>query len=213
MKRILLTVLSFLMLCSITACSTDDNGAKKQPNDLLQPQTETLTEADNSGTTQTDNENKALIVYFSWSGNTQSAANEIKEQTGADIFEIEAQTAYTDDYNRLLDIAKNEQDSNARPAIAKAVDNFEQYDVIYLGYPNWWGDMPMILYTFLDEYDFTGKTIAPFVTSGGSGFSNTINTIEKLEPNATVTKGLALASSEAANCSSDVSQWLLSIGL
>ena len=84
-------------------------------------------------------------MYFSWSGNTESVANEIQTQTGVDIFEIIPAEPYTDDYNTLLDIAQDEQANNARPAIAEIVQNFEQYDVVYLGYPNWWGDMPMIL--------------------------------------------------------------------
>lgn len=155
----------------------------------------------------------SLVVYFSWSGNTESVANEIQAQTGADIFEITPAEPYTDDYNTLLDVAQEEQANEARPAIAGTVENFDQYDVVYLGYPNWWGDMPMILYTFLDEYDFSGKTLAPFVTSGGSGFSGTIGTIENMEPDAAVTKGLSLGSSEAADPAGAVTQWLSEIGL
>lgn len=155
----------------------------------------------------------ALVVYFSWSGNTESVANEIQAQTGADIFEIVPAEPYTDDYDALLDIAQEEQASEARPEIAQTVENFDQYDVIYFGFPNWWGDMPMILYTFLDEYDFSGKTIAPFVTSGGSGFSGTIGTIESMEPDATVVNGLSLGSSAAADPGNAVAEWLSDIGL
>lgn len=153
------------------------------------------------------------MVYFSWSGNTESVANEIQVQTGADIFEIVPAEPYTDDYDTLLDIAQGEQARDARPAIAETIANFEQYEVVYLGYPNWWGDMPMILYTFLDEYDFSGKTIAPFVTSGGSGFSGTIRTIESMEPGAAVTEGLSLSSSQASSPSSHVAEWLSGIGM
>ena len=120
---------------------------------------------------------------------------------------------YTDDYDTLLDIAQEEQASDARPAIAETVEDFAQYDVVYFGFPNWWGDMPMILYTFLDDYDFSGKTIAPFVTSGGSGFSSTISAIESLEPDATVVDGLSLSSSAAAEPSDEVTEWLSSAGL
>lgn len=155
----------------------------------------------------------SLVVYFSWSGNTESVANEIQAQTGADIFEIIPAEPYTDDYNTLLDIAQEEQADGARPAIADTVENFDQYDVVYFGYPNWWGDMPMILYTFLDEYDFSGKTIAPFVTSGGSGFSGTLGTIESMEPNAVLTEGLSLGSSLAADPGSAVAEWLAEIGM
>lgn len=155
----------------------------------------------------------ALVAYFSWSGNTESVAKEIQAQTGADIFRIVPAEPYTDDYDTLLDIAQEEQAADARPEIADTVEDFQQYDVVYLGYPNWWGDMPMILYTFLDEYDFSGKTIAPFVTSGGSGFSGTIGTIESMEPNAAVTEGLSLGSSEAAEPADAVSSWLAANGI
>lgn len=156
---------------------------------------------------------KALVVYFSWSGNTEAVANEIAAQTGADLFEIEPEEAYTDDYDTLLDIAQAEQRDAARPAIAGSVENLDQYEILYLGYPNWWGDLPMILYTFLESYDCTGKTIAPFVTSGGSGFSRTLDTIRSMQPGAEVLDGLSLGSSEAAQPGEDVAQWLASLGL
>lgn len=154
---------------------------------------------------------KALVVYFSHSGNTESVAREIQRQTGADIFEIVPAAPYTTDYNTLLDVAQNEKRDNARPAISGAVENPDDYDIIYLGYPNWWADMPMVLYTFLDTYDLSGKTIAPFVTSGGSGFSNTIATIESLEPDAAVTDGLAIRDSAAGDPADAVSEWLASL--
>lgn len=156
---------------------------------------------------------KALVVYFSHSGNTKSVADAIASQTGADTFRIEPVEAYTTDYNTLLDVARDEQSAQARPAISGSIDDLDQYSVIYLGYPNWWGDMPMILYTFLDTYDLSGKTIAPFVTSGGSGLSGTVGTIRSLEPDATVTDGLAIRDSAAANPDSAVESWLSGLGL
>ena len=156
---------------------------------------------------------KALVVYFSWSGNTKAVAEAIQSQTGSELFEIVPQTPYSDDYNTLLDDAQEEQSTDARPAISGTIENLEQYDVIFVGYPNWWGDMPMILYTFFDSYDLSGKTIAPFCTSGGSGLSGTVNTIKALEPNATVTDGLHIGSSAASNPDGAVSSWLSEIGL
>lgn len=156
--------------------------------------------------------NSALVVYFSWSGNTEAVAQEIQRQTGADLFEIVPAEPYTDDYDELLDIAQEEQSSNARPAIADTVD-LSGYDTVLLGFPNWWGDMPMIIYTFLDEYDLSGKTVAPFNTSGGSGFSGSLDTIAEMEPQAEITEGLSLGSSEAEDCADTVSGWLDSIGL
>ena len=110
-------------------------------------------------------------------------------------------------------MAQKEQSTDARPAISGSIENIEQYDVIYVGYPNWWGDMPMILYTFFDTYDLSGKTVVPFVTSGGSGFSDTISTIRRLEPDASVLEGLSLSSSRASDPGSDVADWLTGLGL
>lgn len=203
MKKIFTLFLTFAMFFSLVACAGSNSGnsgsfASEENSSSSEPET-------------TMNSNP-LIVYFSWSGNTESVANEIANQTGADIFEIIPTEPYTDDYDTLLDIAQEEQANDARPEIAETVQDFEQYDVVYLGYPNWWGDMPMIVYTFLDEYNFSGKTIAPFVTSGGSGFSGTISTIESMEPDAVVVDGLSLGSSEASRPMDAVSEWLGSIG-
>ena len=183
--------------------------ASQAPVESSQPET---SEPSSEPSQEAEDSSDALVVYFSWSGNTESVANEIQAQTGADIFEIVPAEPYTDDYNTLLDIAQQEQADDARPAIADTVD-VSGYETIFLGYPNWWGDMPMIVYTFLDDYDLSGKTIAPFVTSGGSGFSNTISAIEELEPDAEVADGLSLGSSQASNPGDAVSEWLSSIGL
>lgn len=153
---------------------------------------------------------KALVVYFSHTGTTEGVANEIATQTGADVFEIVPTEAYTSDYNTLLDIAQRELDENARPAITGSMEDISQYDTIYLGWPCWWSDMPMIICTFLDSYDLSGKTIAPFVTSGGSGFGSALSRLREMEPGATVTEGLSLRGSGSADA---VSQWLSSIGL
>lgn len=230
MKKLLSLVLTLTLALSLAACgnsgaaesggsessSAPENSAVSEEStpsaestapDESAPQTEEPSEPEEeTGST-------SLVVYFSWSGNTESVANEIQAQTGADLFEIVPAQAYTDDYNTLLDIAQEEQANDERPAIADTVENFDQYETVYFGFPNWWGDMPMILYTFLDEYDFSGKTIAPFVTSGGSGFSGAIGTIESMEPEATVTEGLSLGSSEAGEPAAAVTEWLAAIGL
>lgn len=154
----------------------------------------------------------ALVVYFSWSGNTEKVANAIAGQTGADIFEIVPVEAYIDDYDALLDIAAEEKENGARPAIAESIEDISQYDIVYVGYPNWWSDMPMILYTFFDGYDLSGKTIAPFCTSGGSGLSGTVSSIRELEPEADVLDGLHIGSSSASDPDQAVSDWLESLG-
>ncbi len=147
---------------------------------------------------------KILVLYFSQSGNTEAVANIIHNEVGGDIVKLETVQTYPSDYNELVDYAQKEQKQNARPELKTKIDNIEQYDTIFLGYPNWWADMPMPLYTFLDEYDLSGKTIAPFITHGGSGLSGTPDKIKKEEPNATVTEGLAVSGSNAKNSGSTV---------
>ena len=93
----------------------------------------------------------------------------IQTETGGDLFKIEPATPYTDDYNTLLDVAQQEQADNARPELALQVENWEEYDVVFVGYPDWWSDAPMLIYSFLEAYDWEGKTLVPFCTSGGSG--------------------------------------------
>lgn len=156
-----------------------------------------------------EEENSAVVIDGEVLGNTQYVAYIIQENTGADIFRIEAEIPYPLDHDTLVDQAAEEQDCNARPAIADHVDNMDDYDTIFLGYPNWWGDMPMILYTFLEEYDLSGKTIVPFNTHGGSGFSNTIQTIAELQPGADVLEdGFTVSRNNVAEAESDVVSWL-----
>lgn len=163
--------------------------------------------------TASETTSKSLVVYFSWSGNTENVAKSIQTQTNSDLFEIVPKIPYSDDYNTVVDLAQEEQKNNARPEIADIVENIDQYDVIYIGFPNWWGDMPMILYTFFDTYDLSGKTIAPFCTSGGSGLSNTVNEMKELEPNAIVTNGLHIGSEASSSPDDAVIQWLNEIGV
>lgn len=224
MKKIISLITVFTLLFCLAACSNNNtpegdnpsssgeiqssvDNRQDQPDDSQNPPSSSE-ENSEPASDSTGTDSKALVVYFSHSGNTESVAKEIQSQTDADIFEIVPEIAYTTDYNTLLDVAQNEKKDNARPAISGTIDNLDDYDTIYLGFPNWWADMPMVLYTFLDTYDLSGKTIAPFVTSGGSGFSNTISTIKSLEPNAVVTDGLAIRDSQAGNPASAVSEWL-----
>ena len=154
----------------------------------------------------------SLVVYFSHSGNTASVASRIAEITGSDLFRIETVEEYPESYDELLTYARNEQRENARPELRTHIENPDSYDVIFLGYPNWWGDMPMPLYSFLDEYNLSGKTIMPFVTSGGSGFSRTIRAIEEAEPDALVMDGLSIRDSHVHDESTDeaISEWISS---
>lgn len=141
-------------------------------------------------------------------GNTQFIATEIQKNLGGDLFAIETKQKYPGTHDKLLEFAYNEKSDNARPELSTHIDNLDDYEYIFIGYPNWNTDLPMPLYSFFEEYDFSGKTIIPFVTHGGSGFSGTINTIKKLEPDATVVEaGLSVSRNSAADAQSDVKKW------
>ena len=230
MKKLVSIFMVLTLLLSFAACgnNTNNEGSSSAPQQSSNPDSIPAEESNsqnnssvpieesnnpNDSSTQTETGSKSLVVYFSWSGNTENVAKSIQSQTDSDIFEIVPATPYSDDYDTVVDLAQEEQRNNARPAISGSAINIEQYDVIYVGFPNWWGDMPMILYTFFDTYDLSGKTVALFCTSGGSGLSGTVNEVKSLEPNATVTQGLHIDSGSASNPDSAVSDWLDDIGL
>lgn len=172
-----------------------------------------MPETDNPTDMTREEDNSAVVIDGKVLGNTQYVAQLIQEMTGADVFRIVPQPPYPTDHRTLVDLAKEEQNANARPAIAGTV-NLAAYDIIFIGYPNWWADMPMILYTFLEQYDFSGKTIIPFCTHGGSGFSRTIQTIQDKQPGATVIRdGYSLSRSRMERAPSGVAEWLKEIGL
>lgn len=177
---------------------------------------------------------KVLVVYFSvpetdgvdassgasrvikdgkLQGNTEYVASVISETTGSDLFEIKTVHTYPGSHKALIDAAKVEIDDKARPALATHIENPEDYDVVFVGFPNWWYDMPMPLYTFFDEYDFSGKTVIPFCTHGGSRFSGAIKTIRELEPRATVLDGYSVARERVANSEEGILKWLEKIGM
>lgn len=146
-------------------------------------------------------------------GRVQALAEMIQSETGGDLFSIRTSTEYPGDGGKLIDFAADEQDANARPELTTHIENLDDYDVIFVGYPNWWYDMPMVLYSFFEEYDFSGKTIIPFNVHNGSRFSGTISTIQELEPNATVmTDGFTVSERNVADCAKDVSDWLDVLG-
>jgi len=183
-------------------------------------------------------ENKILIAYFSMPedvstdgvdavagasivvkeseklGNTQYVAQIIQDTIGGDLYRIETVSGYPLEHDALLDYASGEQSSNARPELTMTVENFADYDTILLGYPNWWYDMPMPIYTFLESYDFTGKAIIPFVTHGGSRASSTMETIREIAPGAILHEGpLILSRNDVAGSEEIVRHWAESLGL
>ncbi len=146
-------------------------------------------------------------------GNTEVLARMIQEAIGGELFLIQTEQTYPISYDETIDVGREEQSAGARPALAAQVENMDDYDTVFLGFPNWWGDMPMALYSFLDAYDLSGKTIVPFVTSGGSGLSNTERTIAELEPDATVLDGLSVGDGRIDGAQEDVATWLTELGL
>ena len=157
---------------------------------------------------KSDGNAKILIAYFSWSGNTQGIAEEIRKQTGADIFEIEPEKPYSENYNTVLREAQRDQRKQARPKLKNHVKNFDEYDIIMLGYPNWWASIPMPIASFLEEYDFSSKKIMPFCSHGGGRFGQTLTAIAKLAPNASIMKGLSVHYSGGSQLRDDVANWL-----
>lgn len=147
-------------------------------------------------------------------GNLEYMAGVIQQTVGGDLFRIETVEEYPLDHEPLVDQAAEEQDEEARPELSTQIEDPDQYDTILLGYPNWWGDMPMPLYTFLEEYDFSGKTIIPFTAHGGSGFSDTVSTIAELQPDAQVSEdGLSISRNDVADAESEITSWAEGLGL
>ena len=170
----------------------------------------------------------ALVTYFSHTGenynvgvveegNTAKLAKVIAEQTGADLFEIVPVVDYPQSYDECLEVATAEQREGARPEYMGDVENWDQYDTIFIGYPIWWGEIPNIVYTFMENHDFAGKTVIPFNTHEGSGQSHSQRDIENALPDATVLQGLAVRGATAQNdadaTAKAVSDWLSGLGM
>jgi len=165
---------------------------------------------------------KTLIAYYSRKGqnyvggsivnlpvgNTKVVAKKIQAMIGGDLFEIDTVEAYPKDYTETTNVAMDEKKENARPELTETVDNMDSYDVIYLGYPNWWGTFPMAVFTFLESYDFSGKTIIPFCTHEGSGLGNSERDIKKLGPKANVESGLAIRGGSVKNSDNMLKSWI-----
>lgn len=159
------------------------------------------------------NGSKILITYFSWSGNTRGIARQVQEQTKADLFEIECVTPYSNDYGTVLEEAQRDQNIQARPELVTHVEDMDQYGIILLGYPNWWASIPMPIASFLEEYDFNGKTIVPFCSHGGGRFGQSLTAIVKIVPKATIGEGLSVHYSGGSGLSDDITVWLNNNGI
>ena len=141
-------------------------------------------------------------------GNTEKVANMLAELTGADLFKIEQKVPYSANYQECIAQAKHDLQAKARPELVTLPENLDEYDEIYLGYPNYWGTMPMAVYTFLEHYDFTGKVIHPFCTHEGSGLSNTVKDVQKTAKGAEVKPGLAIYGSDVDNAMEKLKGWV-----
>lgn len=230
---------SAVSLLSLAGCSqAEESSDVKSTADA--PQTiESTTENNTEATEKTDSEvpgkgNNILIAYFTAAENSgvdaassasysnvngeakgriRALADMIQVETGGDLFSIQTSVVYPSDGGELIDYADQEQSDNARPELTSHIENLDAYDTIFVGYPNWWYDMPQAMYSFFDEYDFSGKTIIPFNSHNGSRFSDTIETIQELEPNANViTDGFTVNERDVPDASGDIAEWIDGLG-
>ena len=227
MKRIFVLLTALILVCTLTAC-----GGNETQNDSGQPQSieeENQTGSETSSSTQStlpdssvpdgsesvsDGESNVLVAYFSATGNTEKIAQHIQTALGADLFEIVPEVPYTsEDLNYSNDDCRANQeqnDPNARPAIDGNVENMDDYDVVFLGYPIWWGQAPKILCTFLESYNFDGVTIVPFCTSGSSGIGGSLEDLQTLAPDTQWLDGQRFSGSESESA---VASWVESMEL
>lgn len=240
MKRIAALCLSVLLLLSLAACSgggqenpvssdsTPQTSSSEQENSE-QEETDTMQSSGQPTANEETTGGKTLIAYFSLIdivpegadasahatpsiGNTESVAMEIQRQVGGDLFAIKTVQTYPVSHREASAIAEEEMRSDARPELSTHLDNMDEYDTVYIGYPIWWYIEPMAIRTFLDEYDFSGKTIIPFCTTMGAGVEESVENITSLADGATVLDGVTLRT-EREDHSEDISEWLSDIGM
>lgn len=237
MKKLVILLLSLTLVWNLTACGNNQQAetspiveAEENNRQDTTPETEDNLENTSGG--------RILIAYFAVADNSdvdaissasvtevngeakglvQTVAEDIQAVTGGDLFSIETSVDYPGDINDLIDYASVEQDNDERPELTTHIENLDQYDTVFVGYPLWWYDLPQVMYSFFDEYDFSGKTIIPFDVHRGSRLSGTPDTIQELEPDATViSDGFAVAHETAAESVSDVAadveEWLHGLG-
>ncbi len=223
LKKIISFIMAGTLLFALTAC-----GGNPQPSNTEQnteegssaPEQEERTEIQDSSdeepeeavTSEAAEQNNILVAYFSQTGNTETIVGQIAEHTGGELFHVKTVTAYPDEYNDLIEVAKQEQDNDERPQLAAALENMDGYQTIFIGFPNWWGTMPMAMFTFLESYDFAGKTVIPFCTHEGSALGRSERDIAELVPEAELLEGLAIRGSNVNHAEDDVVSWLEGLG-
>ena len=207
MKKYLIYLMMAAAVVTFGACSPDKNNAPEMPGNETP---ETPEEPDDNPDVPSGN-GKMLEAYVSWGGTTQRMAEEIVRQTGADIFRIEPVVPYPTDYTECTEVAQEEKDNDARPAIAKEVENWEQYDTVFIGCPVWWHTAPMIINTFAESYDFGGKTVVPFCTYASTYRDETLARIVELTPDAGHLTGEGLTGGRIN--ADNIGVWLREIGI
>ena len=224
MKRFAALLLALAVSVAMTACQSRVESLPQDTTERTQSDAESLSELSpddgepeqtaSDGTTSDDDRTNVLVAYFSATGTTEGVAENIAAGLNADLYEIVPQEPYTDaDLNYNDDDSRSTiemNDPDARPAISGSVENMEQYDIVFIGYPIWWGEAPRIISTFVESYDFSGKTIVPFCTSGGSGIGSSAEDLEELTSGAEWLSGSRLRGSESQE---DVMEWVNGLGL
>lgn len=220
MKKAIAILLSLTMILGLAACGNSASQTEQPSTEdtSVESKADTNSAENSTDMENTDNQDvqdhKVLVAYFSATGTTKGVAEHIANGLNADIYEIVPEDPYTDadlnynDNNSRTTIEMN--DPNARPAISGSVENMEQYDIIFVGYPIWWGEAPRIVSTFMESYDFSGKTIVPFCTSGGSGIGSSASNLERLTSGATWLDGRRLNGSDSQDT---VMEWVNSLDL
>lgn len=220
MKKAIAILLSLTMISGLVACGNSASQTEQPSTEdtSVESKADTNSAENSTDMENTDNQDvqdhKVLVAYFSATGTTKGVAEHIANGLNADIYEIVPEDPYTDadlnynDNNSRTTIEMN--DPNARPAISGSVENMEQYDIIFVGYPIWWGEAPRIVSTFMESYDFSGKTIVPFCTSGGSGIGSSASNLERLTSGATWLDGRRLNGSDSQDT---VMEWVNGLGL
>lgn len=224
MKKIFTLLASLMLMIFLVGCGNENSAAPSQNNsaenkieradsDKILVVYFSVPETDKPDNMNREEENSTVVIDGKVLGNTQYVAQVIQKNTGADIFRIEPTTPYPTNHAELEKIATQEKKDNALPKISAQIQNFDQYKIIFVGYPNWYNDMPRIIYSFFEDYDFSGKTVIPFVTSGSSGFSKSIQTIKTLEPNANIVDdGLSITRDKVQDSENQILNWLKGIG-
>ncbi len=206
---------SILILC--VCCIVQTGGlfaqnASKKPAVLIVYFTRAQNIQQSTGTVDATSQASVNLVNGKYTGNTELIAEWIQQEVDGYLFAIKTVTPYSADYDISVNQGQKENREKARPALVTRVPNMEKYNIVFVGFPNWWYDMPMAMYTFFETYDLSGKTVIPFCTSGGSGFSGAIKTIRDLEPKAIVREGLTVRDSQSLQGKQTVKSWLKKLG-